>query len=219
MKPVPGDITTKYSKVHPALDYAASIGTSIKIPLGGIIESMAGVPTRYLGGNMTNKEHWAKYEDNPNGKHSGNVITVNHGDGVYTSYLHVSPYSASSMSGKKVRAGQIIGKTGHNGWSTGPHLHFEVWRNGVRIDPDKWLKSLKEQEMTSKRTAIWVTRVATGKWNVPESTWKNWVGLNDKQLGDRLENVWKAKWYQNRLKGFSGSLESVWEKVKSAFNK
>ena len=67
----------------------------------------------------------------------GNATLIDHGYGVYTAYWHQSELSVSV--GQKVQSGEVIGHVGDSGLSTGPHLHWEVWVNGVRVDPLEWL--------------------------------------------------------------------------------
>ena len=65
----------------------------------------------------------------------GHYVVVSHGAGNTTLYAHLSSRSVSV--GKYVNQGDVLGITGSTGHSTGPHLHFEVTENGVRIDPLK----------------------------------------------------------------------------------
>ena len=65
----------------------------------------------------------------------GNYVVVSHGAGNTTLYGHMSSRSVSV--GQYVNQGDVLGITGSTGHSTGPHLHFEVTENGVRIDPLK----------------------------------------------------------------------------------
>lgn len=63
----------------------------------------------------------------------GNYVKLDHGGGYATAYAHMSRIAVSS--GTPVRAGQVIGYVGSTGLSTGPHLHYELYRNGVAVNP------------------------------------------------------------------------------------
>ena len=63
----------------------------------------------------------------------GNYVVISHGSGNTTLYAHMS--SRKAVVGQKVAQGDVIGITGSTGNSTGPHLHFEITENGVRINP------------------------------------------------------------------------------------
>ena len=63
----------------------------------------------------------------------GNAIIIDHGGGYSTLYAHCSAMFVTAN--QPVRRGQAIGAVGATGWATGPHLHFEIRRNGVPIDP------------------------------------------------------------------------------------
>ena len=63
----------------------------------------------------------------------GNYIIIDHGDGYTSLYGHCSALLVSQ--GQRVSRGQIIARVGSTGWSTGPHLHFEVRYNGETVDP------------------------------------------------------------------------------------
>ncbi len=63
----------------------------------------------------------------------GNEIIVNHGYGYRTRYAHLSKFNVTA--GQKVKRGDIIGKIGTTGKSTGPHLHYEVLKNGEAMNP------------------------------------------------------------------------------------
>ncbi|KAA2249534.1 M23 family metallopeptidase, partial [Solihabitans fulvus] len=64
-------------------------------------------------------------------------VRLQHDDGTITVYGHVDSYSVHE--GQPVGAGEQIARMGNRGESTGPHLHFEVWVNGRKIDPEPWL--------------------------------------------------------------------------------
>lgn len=67
----------------------------------------------------------------------GNYVLMEHSDGFHTYYCHLSEIYVQE--GAIIRQGETIGLVGSTGWSTGPHLHFEVRINGVRVDPEALL--------------------------------------------------------------------------------
>ncbi len=71
----------------------------------------------------------------------GNYVVINHGNGYVTLYAHMSKRLVSK--GATVKKGDIIGLTGSTGNSNGPHLHFEIRKNGVRIDPTQFFTGLR----------------------------------------------------------------------------
>ena len=115
--PTRGSISSRYGsrwgRMHWGLDIACRTGTPIKAADGGTVKS-AGYNGAY-----------------------GYMIEVNHGNGYVTRYAHCSKIYVKS--GDKVYKGQTIGAVGSTGRSTGPHLHFEVLKNGVHQNPAKYL--------------------------------------------------------------------------------
>ena len=69
------------------------------------------------------------------GRHGGhgNYVRIDHGGGLATGYAHMSRIAARA--GSYVRRGQVIGYVGSSGLSTGPHLHYELYRNGATVNP------------------------------------------------------------------------------------
>jgi len=67
----------------------------------------------------------------------GNCIIINHGYGFQTRYGHLSKIEVKR--GQKVKRGDVIGLMGSTGYSTGPHLHYEVIRNGQFLNPVKYI--------------------------------------------------------------------------------
>jgi murein DD-endopeptidase MepM/ murein hydrolase activator NlpD len=69
----------------------------------------------------------------------GKMVEIDHGNGLSTRYGHLSAIDVSE--GQTVRVGQIIGKVGSTGRSTGPHLHYETRIDGDPVDPQKFLRA------------------------------------------------------------------------------
>ena len=111
------------TKVHYAIDisYGGIYGTPIVAVADGIVEFV---------GSLENGKFMA------NGY--GNYVTLNHtaenGEHIIkTRYGHMSAVVAKE--GRDVKQGEVIGYVGSTGFSTGPHLHFEMWVDGARVDP------------------------------------------------------------------------------------
>jgi murein DD-endopeptidase MepM/ murein hydrolase activator NlpD len=98
-----------YTRMHAGIDFAAAYGSPIYAVTDGIVS--------YSGRH---------------GGH-GNYVRIQHAGGLATGYAHMSQIAASV--GQRVRRGQVIGYVGSTGLSTGPHLHYELYRNGVNVNP------------------------------------------------------------------------------------
>jgi len=119
IRPAQGPITSGFGyRMHPILRvYKLHTGTDIGAPSGSPIVAAA-------GGMVIHAGWWGAY---------GNCIIIDHGGGVSTLYGHCSAVLVSN--GQTVKQGQLIGRVGSTGFSTGPHLHFEVRKNGVPCNP------------------------------------------------------------------------------------
>ena len=115
--PARGTITSRYGyrwgRQHNGIDIAAPIGTPVKAADGGEV-IFAGTSGSY-----------------------GKLIKIDHGAGFVTYYGHLSKINVKV--GDKVYKGQTIGAVGNTGRSTGPHLHFEIRKNGSPVNPSKYL--------------------------------------------------------------------------------
>ncbi len=100
-----------YSKMHKGVDFAAPTGTPIFAAGDGVIEKRG-----------------------RNGGY-GNYIRLRHNGTYSTAYAHLSRFAKSVYVGKRVRQGDVIGYVGSTGRSTGPHLHYEILKNGRQVNP------------------------------------------------------------------------------------
>ena len=98
----------------------------------------------------------------------GNTVVIAHSGGVTTLYGHLSRFARGLSPGDRVQQGQLVGKIGMSGLSTGPHLHYEYRVNGVHRDPAKVTMPKAEpipaqlrQDFLDK-TAILLTRLDSG---------------------------------------------------------
>ena len=127
--PVNGPVSSRYGmrrhpilkikRMHRGLDFRARSGSPIFAVTDGTV-SMAG----------------------RNGGH-GNYVRVGHGGGLSSGYSHISRIAVSR--GQRVERGQVIGYVGSTGLSTGPHLHYELYRGGQNIDPSSVQFVIREQ--------------------------------------------------------------------------
>ncbi|WP_373457224.1 M23 family metallopeptidase [Microbacterium sp. C448] len=69
----------------------------------------------------------------------GQHVRIDHGGGILTAYSHLQQGGILVSYGQQVAAGQLVAREGNSGLSRGCHLHFEVWRNGQRINPEPFM--------------------------------------------------------------------------------
>lgn len=121
--PVKGDITSSFGKrehpkygyeeIHTGIDISVPSGTEIRATADGIV-----VFSKYQG-------------------RSGNVVMIKHGYGFTTVYAHNKQNLVNV--GQEVKRGDIIAISGNTGSTTGPHLHYEVWKNNSPVNPLSYL--------------------------------------------------------------------------------
>lgn len=126
----------KRYRAHLGMDYAAPKGTKIYAAGDGTV-SFAGKKGGY-----------------------GNVLTINHADGYMTLYAHVNGFASGMKRGKSIKKGQLVAYVGNTGMSTGPHLHFGLYKNNKAINPESVVKITKSA-LGGKEKAEFNSLVAT----------------------------------------------------------
>ena len=105
----------KFYSFHSGLDFCGGAGLQITAPADGVV---------VFAGPLTVR---------------GNATIIDHGWGVYSGIWHQSEIKVQV--GQTVKAGDVIGLVGGTGRVTGAHLHFEIWVNGIQVDPMDWLEN------------------------------------------------------------------------------
>lgn len=128
--PVEGYLTTHFKKggwfegqSHFGIDIAATKGTPIRAAGSGYVLFADWTPD------------------------FGNVVVISHGNGLFSYYAHAMRLIVDQ--GFQVRRGQTIALLGSSGYSSAPHLHFEIWKDGKPLDPELYISALQRQEANS----------------------------------------------------------------------
>lgn len=135
-----------YTRMHAGMDFAAAYGSPIYAVTDGVVTY--------------------------SGRHGGHgkYVRIQHAGGLATGYAHMSTISAAV--GQRVRRGQVIGYVGSTGLSTGPHLHYELYKNGVNVNPMS-VKFTQAAQLTGRELASFRARLAqlkTLRVGVPAAT-------------------------------------------------
>lgn len=114
----------------------------------------------------------------------GNCVKIDHGNGYYTLYAHMKK-GLSVRNGEYVKKGQVLGYMGNSGNANGGHLHFEVWKDGVRINPTSYLDS-DLHSIDKDYTGTITYQAYTNKWlpevNKCDHTNDGYAGLNNEVI-------------------------------------
>lgn len=105
----------KYRRMHDGLDFRANVGDRVFSTGEGTVK-FAGLKGTY-----------------------GRLVIIDHGYGYETRYAHLSAFAKGIKPGTKINRGDLIGYSGQSGMVEGPHLHYELYRNGNAIDPINYL--------------------------------------------------------------------------------
>ena len=101
-------------EMHKGMDFGGRVGANVMAVGGGIV-TLAG-----------------------NNRSYGNIIEIDHGNGYKTRYAHNKELLVQK--GEVIQRGHVIAKLGDTGRSTGPHVHFEVLKDGIQVDPMKYIR-------------------------------------------------------------------------------
>lgn len=101
----------KQWRAHRGVDYAAAVGTPVEATGDGVV---------------VHRGQRGSY---------GNLVEIQHANGFTTRYAHLSRFASGISVGSRVKQGELIGYVGATGMVTGPHLHYEMLRNGTHLDP------------------------------------------------------------------------------------
>jgi len=124
--PVQGEISSGFGlREHPVSgEVARHTGIDIRTPIGSVVNATATGIVSFSG--------WTS--------RSGYIVVLEHGHGFSTAYAHNTENAVSI--GQKVRKGEKIALSGSSGVSTGPHVHYEVWKDEKQVDPISYLKDV-----------------------------------------------------------------------------
>ena len=100
-----------YNRMHQGIDFGAGTGTPVLAAGDGVV---------------VEARRWGGY---------GNWLRIRHANGWETGYGHLSRYAKGLRAGDRVRQGELVAYVGSTGASTGPHLHYETWFKGARVNP------------------------------------------------------------------------------------
>ncbi|CAN7244051.1 M23 family metallopeptidase [Phenylobacterium sp. LjRoot164] len=100
-----------YNRMHQGIDFGAGTGTPVLAAGDGVV---------------VEARRWGGY---------GNWVRIRHSGGFETGYAHLSRFGKGIKTGARISQGQVVAYVGSTGASTGPHLHYEIWQNGKRVNP------------------------------------------------------------------------------------
>lgn len=123
-------------RAHKGVDFGAPIGTRVRSSADGVIE--------YIGMQ----------------RGYGNVVFIKHAKQMTTVYAHLQDFTEGLKAGSKVDQGEIIGTVGTTGWSTGPHLHYELRIAGEHVDPLAVAVPDEARKLGTKERGVFTASIA-----------------------------------------------------------
>jgi len=120
--PVEGRISSPYGTRDSPFSGKAAFHSGVDI------SATPGTPVRATADGVVSYSGWTR--------DSGYLVVIEHGCGFSTAYAHNK--SNAVKTGQKVRRGEVVGSVGSTGKSTGPHVHYEIWEKGKRVNPNRF---------------------------------------------------------------------------------
>ena len=188
---------SNYKTQHTGCDFSCSLGNDVYAIADGtvVIATDYGCTGSHYGGTPACSKGSscpaAKASSDGKGSYA-NRICIDHGNGVYSFYAHLSTGTFKVKSGDRVRQGQLIAKTGTSGKSTGPHLHFEIRVGGNSTNyaknPRNYLTKVNPVPNTVTTTpSIWKN---SDSYTVGNSATLTWNSV------DNATGYWFSVWYK-----------------------
>ena len=188
---------SNYKTQHTGCDFSCSLGNDVYAIADGTVVTATdyGCTGSHYGGTPACSKGSscpaAKASSDGKGSYA-NRICIDHGNGVYSFYAHLSTGTFKVKSGDRVRQGQLIAKTGTSGKSTGPHLHFEIRVGGNSTNyaknPRNYLTKVNPVPNTVTTTpSIWKN---SDSYTVGNSATLTWNSV------DNATAYWLAVWYK-----------------------
>jgi len=123
--PVQGQLMSHFGRRSDPFSGEGAFHTGLDISVN------KGTPVKATGDGVVLHAEW--------GGQYGKLVVIDHGNGIQTYYAHLSGFSV--VPGQGIRRGDVIGYSGMTGRASGPHLHYEVRRGGIPMNPSKYLNS------------------------------------------------------------------------------
>ena len=161
-------ISSKFTlkRYHPILKrYRAHLGTDFAAPTGRRVNATA-------DGKVIHKGLKGGY---------GKTVMIRHSNGLRSLYAHLNSYNSKIRVGSYVKQGQYIGRVGTTGRSTGPHLHFGLYKNGRAIDPQKMI-SVTKTKLSGQKKKDFLKVVKNMKEELKKGSSENIMKLKDFDL-------------------------------------
>ena len=188
---------SNYKTQHTGCDFSCSLGNDVYAIADGTVVTATdyGCTGSHYGGTPACSKGSscpaAKASSDGKGSYA-NRICIDHGNGVYSFYAHLSTGTFKVKSGDRVRQGQLIAKTGTSGKSTGPHLHFEIRVGGNSTNyaknPRNYLTKVNPVPNTVTTTpSIWKN---SDSYTVGNSATLTWNSV------DNATGYWLSVWYK-----------------------